>query len=1149
MGYKQTADGNFRVESPGKTPEFAGKRTTFTNGARVEFAHFHQYCLARDLCMGLDVLDVACGEGYGSGILGGVARSVIGVDVDSASVAHAQAVYRAKNLGFLQGSALDLPLDNASVDLVVAFETLEHIREHARFIAEVRRVLRVGGLFIVSTPDRAVYSARGENFNECHLRELTEPEFEAFLRADFTHAAVLHQRAVLGSLIAASERPGRWRTYERRAPQYIEASGGLARAPYLIGVASDAVLPDIASSVYVAPQTVEEAIQGIKRAEAAEERAAEREREAAQRKREKDAAQAALAENDRESAERDRRLQSEMHGMLQVLQSTSDDQLRELAALKRADYDGRVPKEFGGFRLLAPGRAKKLRRLAANYRIIAASPLFDAQWYLSANPDVAASKIDPVLHYLLNGAQEGRAPGPKFSGAEYHRTNPDVPRSGTNPLVHYLLYGYKEGRRVSALPGPISKIPASVAPLLGSLLSGKTTYRPLVSVIVPNYNHTKYLTERLDSILRQSYSNTEIILLDDNSNDGSQELLKGYHERYPDRIRLLLNDTNSGNVFSQWKKGVELATGTLIWICESDDYCERNFLELIVPHFENSSVNIAFGNIQFVTRDGRVQNGMDSYREGAEAGIWAGAVRRPAYKWFCGGFGVNNVIANVGGSVWRRQALPEEVWAEAQTASVVGDWFLYCHLSGGGQIDYEPNAVSYFRQHDANTSVLSFSTEKYYLEHEWLLLTLRRLWGVSENTVNTFTNKLSDQYNHYNSEGNMRPFMELFDKEMVLNTPRNTLHILIGFLGFHVGGGEVFPIHLANSLKRSGHIVSMFSLDMIDINKGLLATLAPGIPIYNKDDVLEVGVDRFLADSGISIIHSHAFNVEAFFFGEAQITTKIPYIVTLHGSYEAAQPIDHSWLLRVVMGVSHWIYTAEKNLEAFRSIPLDRAIFSKLGNAMPIDFRPFERTRKELGISDDAVVFTLVARGIEKKGWEESILAFTCLRKEDSKQKMHLLLCGEGEITSRLTKSYGSDPDITFLGYQERINGLYGISDCAIVPSRFVGESFPLCIIQAMQAGTPIIATRVGEIESMICGGEKKAGILIEPEDVDELFVVHLIAAMREMLDEGKRKNYSSVSAEFGANYDMNELTKKYVDLYEYLVREQQQIKREYMKA
>ena len=97
-----------------------------------EFEHFHRYCLARDLCSTLDVLDVASGEGYGSSILANIARSVIGVDVDPVAIAHARTAYSEVNLRFAQGSALDLPLGDASVDIVVSFETLEYVREHAR---------------------------------------------------------------------------------------------------------------------------------------------------------------------------------------------------------------------------------------------------------------------------------------------------------------------------------------------------------------------------------------------------------------------------------------------------------------------------------------------------------------------------------------------------------------------------------------------------------------------------------------------------------------------------------------------------------------------------------------------------------------------------------------------------------------------------------------------------------------------------------------------------------------------------------------------------------------------------------------------------------------------------------------------------------
>jgi O-antigen biosynthesis protein len=202
------ADGIFNVSRPERSMEFTGERMTTAVEGEIEFEHFHRYCLARDLCPGLDVLDVASGEGYGSSILANVARSVIALHVDPTAIAHAHTTYGGENLRFVQGSALDLPLGDASVDAVVSFETLEHVREHARFMEEVKRVLRPAGKLIVSTPERAVYSARGEPVNKYHLLELTVAEFDSLLRVNFKHVAMLYQRATLGSLIVKTEGGG-----------------------------------------------------------------------------------------------------------------------------------------------------------------------------------------------------------------------------------------------------------------------------------------------------------------------------------------------------------------------------------------------------------------------------------------------------------------------------------------------------------------------------------------------------------------------------------------------------------------------------------------------------------------------------------------------------------------------------------------------------------------------------------------------------------------------------------------------------------------------------------------------------------------------------------------------------------------------------
>ena len=270
-----TANGIFKVSFPEQSMEFTGERMTTAIEGEIEFEHFHRYCLARDLCPGLDVLDVASGEGYGSSVLANVARSVTGVDIDPAAIAHARTTYGAENLRFVQGSALDLPLSDASVEAVVSFEALEHVREQARFMAEVKRVLRPGGKLIVSTPERAVYSARGEPVNKYHLLELTVAEFDSLLRANFRHVLILSQRAILGSLIVAAEGGGPWRSYERRSLEYIEASAGLPRAPFLVAIASDEELIQVPSSVYLDRRRPGEVIGGYLQLPAYQSQAAE----------------------------------------------------------------------------------------------------------------------------------------------------------------------------------------------------------------------------------------------------------------------------------------------------------------------------------------------------------------------------------------------------------------------------------------------------------------------------------------------------------------------------------------------------------------------------------------------------------------------------------------------------------------------------------------------------------------------------------------------------------------------------------------------------------------------------------------------------------------------------------------------------------
>jgi SAM-dependent methyltransferase len=244
----------FERALPAEPLEWTGERLTTATAGQVEIEHLHRYCLARALCRGLDVLDVASGEGYGAALLAQTARTVVGVELAAAAVAHARRSYTAPNLRYLAGDARQLPLPDAAVDMVVSFETIEHFYEHDAFLAEVRRVLRPGGRLVISSPERDIYSPPGGPVNSFHVRELTRDEFVHLLQRYFAHVAVQGQRPLLGSALIAEEaaRAGRTTlTFERRGPTRFEACEGLPRPIYLVAVAADAAVAELPDSLFV----------------------------------------------------------------------------------------------------------------------------------------------------------------------------------------------------------------------------------------------------------------------------------------------------------------------------------------------------------------------------------------------------------------------------------------------------------------------------------------------------------------------------------------------------------------------------------------------------------------------------------------------------------------------------------------------------------------------------------------------------------------------------------------------------------------------------------------------------------------------------------------------------------------------------------
>jgi GT2 family glycosyltransferase/SAM-dependent methyltransferase/glycosyltransferase involved in cell wall biosynthesis len=232
--------------------KFTGERFIPTEQGRIRLEHYHRYAMALDIVKGKDVLDVACGEGYGSFFMADVARSVVGVDISAEAVQHASATYTKANLLFRQGSVTALDFDEASFDVVVSFETIEHLAEQTQMLAEIRRVLRADGLLIISSPNRPVYSEESGEHNEFHVKELDFKEFDELLKVQFPAIEYFGQRILMGSVLQSLEggQPN-FRAWHDDGNDLIPNTGHLAEPVYFVAVcgAHNANLPAIDSSV------------------------------------------------------------------------------------------------------------------------------------------------------------------------------------------------------------------------------------------------------------------------------------------------------------------------------------------------------------------------------------------------------------------------------------------------------------------------------------------------------------------------------------------------------------------------------------------------------------------------------------------------------------------------------------------------------------------------------------------------------------------------------------------------------------------------------------------------------------------------------------------------------------------------------------
>lgn len=231
-----------------KLKNWTGERLETFVDSESTLEHLHRYAIVLELTKDKIVLDIASGEGYGSHLIAGKAREVTGVDISAEVVNQAKAKYKKDNLRFVAGSAFDIPLPDGYFDVVVSFETIEHHDQHERMLSQIKRVLKPGGLMIISSPDKLYYSDLRRYHNEFHVKELYENEFKDLVRRHFAHADFYYQQPTFASLLLP----------EKEGNSLVQYTGSYneinkittRRGMFIVSIASDKELPLVKPSVF-----------------------------------------------------------------------------------------------------------------------------------------------------------------------------------------------------------------------------------------------------------------------------------------------------------------------------------------------------------------------------------------------------------------------------------------------------------------------------------------------------------------------------------------------------------------------------------------------------------------------------------------------------------------------------------------------------------------------------------------------------------------------------------------------------------------------------------------------------------------------------------------------------------------------------------
>lgn len=663
-------------------------------------------------------------------------------------------------------------------------------------------------------------------------------------------------------------------------------------------------------------------------------------------------------------------------------------------------------------------------------------------------------------------------------------------------------------------------------------------FTPLVSVVLPNYNCSAFLEKRLYTILLQTFQDFEVIVLDDASSDNSMEVL-GELTQFNHQDKLIKNQKNSGSVFHQWKLGIEKASGQYIWIAESDDFIDLDFLDLALSSMLLNDSSFAYCNSVPVDVNGEAYGDYrDLYLNQFNHGKWDSSYIKSGLEEISTSLGIANTIPNASSTIFDRKLLRQGDLVQAMEFKMCGDWFIYVIIAARSRVSFIQNCNNYHTRHASSSS---FSTEKtlvYFHELTKVYHTINTLFGYDLIRGFRQFSHLLKEYERFNVQV-YDYYIDLpaFFSHATLKADHPPVAFLLSDLS--PGGGQLIQIRLAEAYIKQGGFAILMNLNMYESHPEVCKAIPAHVPLLNVHSFDPKDLPRFLLKLGIRVIHSALWWADKFSYN---CFSDSPFVLisSMHGCYETLMqnpeidPAFHTLVPQIVSRFQGFIFTSDKHRAVLTAIgykPGNSAFIFNGYEHQPITADPLQ-LKKGIGISPQDKVLLIASRAVEGKGWDLAIHALKILQANIA--NIALVLVGDGEIRSDmevLAKQLGVHNSVWFVGHVHQLADYISIADVCLLPSTFVGESMPLVLIEYMAQSKPIVTTDIGSIALMLETEENSnAGIILDAHEINPELLADALSYILQRPEIINKLQHRAASA--FKKFDMKQCIKRHTEFY-----------------